>query len=680
MRIYELSKQLGIPAKELLDHLKLKGIVAKSHMSAIDEATIALLLKKFQPSPEPAKAAPKTSHPKKTQERNEPMQKETVKPIVQPKQTPQQSSVLRPSLKQSVQPAQPVKPVSAEPKVPEFIVLEPMTVSDAAIALAKPVNDIILTLLTWKVIAAKNKLLTEDIVERLARHYQVAVQKKRAAVQEQQSRVAHVGIGELKERLPVIVVVGHVDHGKTTLLDFIRKTRVVSKEKGGITQHIGAYEASTSHGNLVFLDTPGHEAFPKIRQRGIKVADIGILVIAADDGIMPQTVEAIKLLKKMEVPIIVAMNKVDKVEPVRLEVVKRQLAEHDLLPEEWGGNVICMPISALTGKGVNEFLEMIALQAQMLELRASQEGFAHCYVLESSLERGRGVVATLICQNGTLSVGDYFVCGKTFGRVSSIKNSAGVGLRQVGPSIPVLVAGFNELPDAGDLFKAVPKEDVRKDQQQDRNMALSVRAAQENTINLIIKVDTNSSKEALLDAINSLSAKADIGFNIILAGVGAISEGDIELAYSTNSLIIGLHTKAESNAIALAQRKGVSIELYDIIYKLLESLKERSTKDKEVEKVKTKIGQAIVRRVFDIKGVGVVAGSYIQEGRFAKEGTVIGWRGSRKLGEGKITSLQRDKKSVKEVHAGFECGFVIEGITDWHEDDRAECFLELPKK
>ena len=673
MRIYELSKKLDVPSKQLIDVLHKAGVKVKSHMSSVDEDAVALLNKKF--------AVPAKSKQKKedsTQQSKDAMQKESVtrtfkkpKPFIQ-KKSPRKAILATP--KKVVEPEEPV--------APKAIIVEPMVVSEVATRLGKQVNDVILTLLKWKILAAKNKLLSENIVKRLANHYEIAISQKEAVVKKDELvPLEKEGRGELQSRKPVVVVLGHVDHGKTTLLDFIRKTRVVAKEKGGITQHLGAYEAATKHGNLVFLDTPGHEAFPKMRQRGIKVADIGILVIAADDGIMPQTIEAIKHLKAMKVPILVAINKIDKVEAPQVEVVKRQLAEHDLLPEEWGGEVVCMPISALSGTGVDQLLEMVALQAQLLELRASHEGGARCYVLESKLERGRGAVATVICQHGTLRLGDYFVCGASSGRVSSIKNSAGKMLQEAGPSIPIQVAGFKELPQAGDMFSVVDKGDIRRMiQQQEQQSVSTARANRENAINLLIKVDTNSSKEALLDAIYKLSKKSEVGFNVLHSAVGDVSESDIELAYSTGAIVVGLHVRAESNSVALAQRRAVEVQLYDIIYKLLEALQERADKEKKVETVRTKIGEAIVRAVFNIKGVGVIAGSYVNDGRFSRDGYVIAWRGRDKIGEGKIMSLQREKKTVKEAHAGYECGFVVDGITDWEVDDRVECFLEVPKK
>ena len=674
MRIHEISKKFGIPSKDLIEKLKKGGFQVKNHMSTVSEAAVAYIEKQLIPKP---------INTSEDQGKKEIMQKEraTSKPIHKPvpKHEPKVSHIPSPQKKPVFVQKEPIKIAKKEEEiVPVKIALESMRVSDFAEKTKQPVTDVILTLLRWGVVAPKNFALNEDLIERLAKHYQLEIVKPSKKEAEEQVALSKEGVGELQSRLPIIVVVGHVDHGKTTLLDFIRRTRVAAKEKGGITQHLGAYEATTSHGNLVFIDTPGHAAFPKIRQRGIKVADIGILVVAADDGIMPQTVEAIKQLKAMNVPIIVAINKVDKVDKNRLEVIKRQLAEQDLLPEEWGGQTVCVPISAINGQGIDQLLELVALQAQLMELRAAIDKKGHCFVLESKVEKGRGPVATLICQYGSVTIGDYFICGAITGRVNSLVNSAGKNIDKVGPSQPVQVAGFRELPQVGDLFKVVTKDEQKHIKLPSRDTFIPI--IKEEALNLIIKSDTNSSQEAVEDAIEKLSKTTDKGFNIISSSVGKITESDVEFAHSTGARIIGFHTKAESSALALAQRRNVRIQIYDIIYKMLEALEVESVVAKEVEKVRTKVGEAIVRRVFDIKGVGVVAGSYVQDGRFAREGFVVGWRGRQKIGEGKITSLQRDKKSVKEVHAGYECGFVVEGITDWHEDDRAECFLDLPKQ
>ena len=465
MRIYELSKILEIPSKKLIEILKNEGISVKSHMSVIDEDSIVFLRKKITSQVNETKS--KQIEKDSTKPSKDAMQKEPVKsPPFQPKvPSAKKSKSIPSSIKKNTALEEAIKEEAPSSSSQEMVI-ESLLVSEAAEKIGQPVNDVILTLLKWKIVAPKNRQLAQDVVARLAEHYGIKTIKKAFVAKTEEQLLEKEGKGKLEARLPIVVVLGHVDHGKTTLLDFIRKTRVVAKEKGGITQHLGAYEAETKQGNLIFLDTPGHEAFPKMRQRGIKVADISILVVAADDGVMPQTVEAIKHLKTMNVPIVVAINKIDKVDSSRIEVIKRQLAEYDLLPEEWGGEVVCLPISALLGEGVEQLLEMVALQAELLELKASRQGFAHCYVLESKIERGRGPVATLICQYGMLQIGDYFVCGQTTGRISSIKNSAGKMLQKVGPSIPISIAGFKELPEVGDLFNGVSKADVRKVLQQ----------------------------------------------------------------------------------------------------------------------------------------------------------------------------------------------------------------------
>ncbi len=679
MRVYELAKELNVSNETLLGLLKSGGFSFKSHMSALSDEALLYIRNSKKSSVE--------QKPDKDNNRKDIMQKEHVKkpaykatpatkPVVAPKKS--NPSFARKPEQFTPKPAPVVIPVV---EAPQRLIIKSMTVLELATAIHKPVNELIVTLLRWGVVAAINQLLPEEVVERVARHYTIEPLKAKAKIHEVGDSVVAAGEGDLQPRLPVIVVLGHVDHGKTSLLDFIRKTRLVLKEKGGITQHLGAYEVNTSHGNLVFLDTPGHAAFPKMRQRGIKVADLAILVIAADDGIMPQTQEVIKNLKSMNIPMVVAINKVDKVEPTRIEVVKRQLAEHDLLPEDWGGQVVCVPISATSGKNVDQLLELVALQAEMLELRSTTKGPGRCYVLESKIEKGRGPVATLICQNGRVGVGDYFISGKTSGKVTSIKNSSGSSLDEAGPSTPIQIAGFNELPEVGDMFSVVSKEEYEKRPSQERELNSPAGfGAQKGSINLLIKTDAFSSKEALLDSIQKLSQSLGVAFNVVYAGVGAVNESDIELAFSTNSQVIGLHAKADTKTRELAQRRKISILYFDIIYKLLENLEEQVESGKEIEMERVKIGEATVRKVFDIKGTGVIAGSYVNDGRIAREGIIIGYRGRQKLGEGKITSLQRDRKSVKEVHTGFECGFVVEGITDWHEDDRAECYITVPKK
>jgi translation initiation factor IF-2 len=575
-------------------------------------------------------------------------------------------------------------PPAVEHKKEITLILMPYVLSDLAIKLNKTSSDLILTLLKWGILSNKNQLLTEELVSKIAQHYEIPTVKPVVErPQEQKVTAKATAKDQLKERLPVVVIMGHVDHGKTTLLDFIRKTRVAAKEKGGITQHLGAYEAKTPQGNLVFIDTPGHEAFSKIRVRGTKVADIVVLVVAADDGVMPQTIEALKNAQSMNVPIIVAINKIDKVEKARVDIVKRDLAtQHNLLPEEWGGQTIYLPISAKTGLGVDKLLEMIVLQSQVMELQAKPMGNALGFVLESKLEKGRGPVATILTQQGLLKIGDHFIAGKTTGKVSSMVDSYGQRLAEVGPSHPVQVAGFNELPEAGDYFEVVEKDSYLKTKQlfsSQKQPAAQRTFQSEHDIPLIIKTDTNSSKEALLESIAKVSKKGEKGFLVLQSGIGNVSESDVMLASDTRARIITLHVKPETNASLLAQRTDVSITSFDIIYKLLEYLQELSASMAPVKMVRTRVGEAFVRKVFDIKNLGIIAGAYVKQGIFTRDGTVTIWRGTKKVGEGKISSLQRDKNTVKEVHAGYECAFMVEDFKEWQVDDRVECFVERPE-
>jgi len=673
MRIYEFSQLNNISSKDLIEKLQANGFDVKSHMSVLDEKALSFLNALF---PKASKSIDKNIEsltelkPTSPIEKNVPDLSHTKSQMTQ-----------KVSDNKKRQPSFTKKESATVASVLE-LVAHPMGVAEFAEKIKKPVTDVIITLLKWGVVATKNQIISEDIVQRLAGYYDVPVVKNTIKQEsaEIDKQVTHGST--LKERPPVVVIVGHVDHGKTTLLDYIRKTRVALKEKGGITQHLGAYEAVTPHGNIVFLDTPGHEAFVKIRQRGIKVADIVILIVAADDGVMPQTVEAIKYALSMKVPIVVAVNKIDRVDSARLEVIKRQLNQHGIIVEDWGGDVICVPISAKEGTGVDRLLEMLSLQAEMMELRAEVGVPANGYILESSVETGRGCVATVIAQNGSLKVGDYVLCGNTSAHISSLFDSYGKRIKQLSPSIPAQAAGFDGRPEAGDFFRVVSKNEYLKVRSAGTNK-LSLagkRFMYEKGINLIVKTDNHSSLEAIVEGIDRLSKKLKKGFNILRQEVGDVNEGDIEFAFNTGARIICFNVKTESNAQSLADRRKVSILYYGIIYKLLEDLDAIAEAAKEIELVRTKIGEASVLRVFDIKKIGVIAGAIMRDGRFTRDGYVVIWRGKTKIGEGKISSLQRDKKSVKEVFSGFECAFMVEGFSDWAEDDRVECFIDVPKK
>ncbi len=692
MRIYEFSQSHNISSKDIIEKLQSSGFKVKSHMSVLDEKALALLNREYAASDgdiASGKSITKESVIQSSQPVNV-IEKTVPESLSKATHLPQKTTIEKRQQKEknsSFATRQNVKQESikevVEPSIMSFVATQ-MSVGEFAEKTKKPVTDVIVTLLKWGVMATRNQVISDAIVKRLAEHYEIPCSKavaKKEAVDEGRSSKKTNSDGKFTSRPPVVVVVGHVDHGKTTLLDYIRKTRVALKEKGGITQHLGAYEAVTAHGNIVFLDTPGHEAFGKIRQRGIRVADLVVLVVAADDGVMPQTIEAIKHVQLMESPVIVALNKVDRVDAARIDVIKRQLSQHNIIVEDWGGDVICAPISAKFGTGVDHLLEMISLQSDMMELRAEIDVSASGYILESSLEKGRGPVATVITQNGVLKIGDYFSCGDTSGRISSLVDSAGQRIKEALPSIPVQVAGFDDRPEAGDFFECVSKDVYLKiKSSSSKNILHNKRFIYEEGINLVVKADNHSSLEAVVEGIDRLSKKGAKGFNVLRHSIGDVAEGDIEFAYNTGSRIVCFNVKTEVNAHDLADRKKVTISHYGIIYKLLEDLVALADEFKKIELVTTKIGEAVVLKVFDIKKVGVIAGSLIRDGRFSRDGFAVVWRGKSKIGEGKISSLQRDKKTVKEVATGFECAFMINGFNDWAIDDRVECFIDIPKK
>ena len=671
MRIYEFAQQKNISSKDLIEKLQKGGFDVKSHMSVLDEKALSFLNKNVVQANDAAD--------KKNISVTEPKPSSTIETKV-PDLSQKTTELTHKNSEEKKQPTSLKKEIPSGTPVIELVVQQ-MSVSEFAEKIKKPVTDVIITLLKWGIVATKNQIVAENIVRRLAEHYDISTIKPAVSEEIIETSKKSTAGSFLTKRSPVVVVVGHVDHGKTTLLDYIRKTRVAFKEKGGITQHLGAYEATTPHGNIVFLDTPGHEAFVKIRQRGIKVADIVILIVAADDGVMPQTIEAIKYALSMKVPIVVAINKIDKVDVTRLETIKRQLNQHGLTVEDWGGDIICVPISAKTGLGVDKLLEMVTLQAEMMELRAEVGVPANGYILESSFEKGRGIVATVITQNGILKIGDFIVCGNTSGHISSLFDSHGKRVKEVLPAIPAQAAGFDGRPEPGDFFRVVTKDEYLKIKSAgDKTSLAGKRFIYADGINIIVKTDNHSSLEAVVEGIDRLSKKLKKGFNILRQEVGDVNEGDIEFAFNTGSRIVCFNVKAESNAQVLADRKKVSILYYGIIYKLLEELDAIAEASKEVEMVRTKIGEAVVLRVFDIKKVGVIAGAIMKDGRFTRDGYAVIWRGKTKVGEGKISSLQRDKKSVKEVFAGFECAFMVNGFSEWAEDDRVECFIDIPKK
>ncbi len=497
---------------------------------------------------------------------------------------------------------------------------------------------------------------------------------------------------DLEPRAPVVVVMGHVDHGKTSLLDYIRSAHVASGEAGGITQHIGAYQVDVGGKPVTFLDTPGHEAFTAMRARGAMITDIAILVVAADDGIMPQTVESINHAKAANIPIIVAINKMDKPE-ANPDRIKQQLTEYELVPEEWGGETIICPISAKTGEGIDNLLDMVVLTAEMQELKANPNRSAHGAVIEARLDKGRGPVATLLVQNGTLHQGDIIIAGTAVGRVRAMTNARGEKLKEAGPSVPVEIIGMSEVPGAGDDFHAVDDErmarelvEQRKQEQKDRmsgpvgqkvsleDLFSQIQAGEMKNLNIIVKADVQGSAEAVKSSLEKISNE-EVRVRVIHCAVGAISESDVMLAATSGAIIVGFNVRPDNNARDSAARMNVDMRMYRVIYDAINEVEAAmkgmlAPKFKEVD-----LGRAEVRNVFRITGVGMVAGCYVTEGKMQRGAQMRLLRDNIVIYDGAIASLQRFKDSVKEVAQGYECGITFEKFQDIKEGDIIEAYL-----
>lgn len=496
---------------------------------------------------------------------------------------------------------------------------------------------------------------------------------------------------DYKPRRPVVTIMGHVDHGKTTLLDYIRKTKVAETEAGGITQHIGAYVVSTPRGEICFIDTPGHEAFTAMRARGAQVTDIVVLVVAADDGVMPQTKEAIAHARAAKVPIIVAINKID-LPGVNPERVKRQLADEGLIPEEWGGDTICVEVSARTGEGVDRLLEMILLQAEVLELKAPINIPARGVVLEAKMEKGRGPVANLLVTEGILKVGDYIIAGAEHGKVRALTNELGKSLKEAGPSTPVEVLGLDGVPMAGDPVDVILDikkaqeiveirrrgkerfEDITKEKMEQLMESIKVDATP-NELNIILRTDVQGSLEAIKKQISSLTTE-EVKLKIIFAGVGGITENDVMLASAIgkNTIILGFNVRPVGKAKQLAEEKGVEIVFHNIIYELEEDIRNRMKGLVLPKLEEVTLGKVEVRKIFNISKVGTVAGCYVLEGKITRSSKVRLLRDSVQIWEGKIASLKRFKDDVKEVLEGYECGLTLDGYNDIKEGDIIEAY------
>jgi translation initiation factor IF-2 len=584
--------------------------------------------------------------------------------------------------------SKPTAPVTRDVAIGDSII-----VSELAQKMAVKGADVVKALFKMGVMATINQPVDHDtavlVVEELG-HRAVKLEEATAETELAKVEVA----GDKVSRPPVVTIMGHVDHGKTSLLDYIRRTKVASGEAGGITQHIGAYHVKTDRGVISFLDTPGHAAFSAMRARGAKLTDIVVLVVAADDGVMPQTIEAINHARAAKVPLIVAMNKMDKPE-ANPDQVKQGLVQHEVVPEEWGGDVAIVPVSAKTGDGVDNLLESILLQAEVMELTAVQDGLATGVVVEASLDKGRGPVATVLVQQGTLKKGDFIVCGIEFGRVRALFNEAGQQVESAGPSIPVQLLGLSGVPEAGDDFIVVQDERLAKDVALERQhkrrdarltklagnrmediMAQMGQGEGQQTLNIVVKADVQGSAEALRDALTKIG-NDQVKVNVISSGVGGITESDATLAAASKAVIIGFNVRADASARKIIETNGLDLRYFSIIYDVIDQVKQVASGLLGVEIREEIIGVAQVRDVFRSSKFGQIAGCMVIEGTVKRHKPIRVLRDNTVIFQGELESLRRFKDNVDEVRNGMECGIGVKQYNDVKAGDQIECFERI---
>ncbi len=573
-----------------------------------------------------------------------------------------------------------------------YMTAETITVKDLTERIGKPAPEILKKLLMLGIVSNINSELDFDTASLVCSEFGVTLEKKLDKTAEDALSDTRTEDKEedLRPRPPVITIMGHVDHGKTSLLDYIRSSHVTASEAGGITQHIGAYTVDLDGRIITFLDTPGHEAFTAMRMRGAQATDIAVLVVAADDGVMPQTVEAINHAKAAGVPLIVAINKMDK-PGANPERIKEELTKYDLVPEEWGGETIVAEVSAVTGQGVDELLELILLQADMLQLRANPDRLASGVIIEAKLDKARGPIATVLLKNGTLKVGDNVIAGLASGRVRALTNDKGERVKSAGPSMPVEIAGFNDVPSAGDEMIAVEDDRLMRQVAEERRNKLKasrsatskvsldtlfegINEGKQQTLNLIIKADVQGSVEAVKQALEKLSNDA-VKINVLHSAVGAVTQDDVNLAAAFGATIIGFNIRPDAQARDTAEKLDVEIRLYRIIYQAIEDIEKAMNGMLQPEFKEVILGHAQVRNVFKITGVGTIAGCYVLDGKLQRNAQVRLLRDNVVIYEGKLSSLRRFKDDVREAAQGFECGVGLENFSDIKENDVIECFI-----
>ena len=685
IRVHELAKELNISSKELTTLLMDEfNVEVKNHMSTIEDEEAALIKELLAGNSEAKAEAGVEGNDKKSKslvdEYEEQLADELNKGKKKKKKNGKhQEESLNDEGNNSMEETQIIE-IGAS-----------ITVKELAEKLNKPSNDVIRTLIMSGVMAAINQEIDFATAEKVCAEYEVMVERKEESQELEVLEIEEDDEENLQKRPPIETVMGHVDHGKTSLLDCIRKAKVTDSEAGGITQHIGAYTITLNGEEITFLDTPGHEAFTAMRARGAQVRDIVILVVAADDGIMPQTKEAIDHCKAAGVPMVVAINKIDKpgANPDR---VKQELADHGLLVESWGGDVISEEVSAKQNLNIDKLLEMVLLSAEMLELKANPNRKAVGTVIEAKLDKGRGAVASLLVQNGTLHVGDSILVGSTYGRIRAMFDDTGKKIKSAGPSIPVEILGLSEVPEAGDRFNQVKDEktarnmaESKKDDLKAETLLANHRVSLEDLYNqiqegkvkelaIIVKADVQGSVEAIKQSLAKLSTD-DVKVRVIHGGVGAITETDITLATASNALVIGFNVRPDNNAAAQADKDGVDIKTYRIIYDAIEDIKSAMIGMLEPEYKEVILGTAEVRETYKISNVGTIAGCYVLKGKLKRNAETRVIRDGIVIFESSLSSLKRFKDDAKEVAAGYECGLTVEKFNDIKEGDILECFM-----
>ena len=687
-RIYEYAKELNVKSKEIIDELKKMDVEVSNHMQALEDGQIKMLDKKFKSSQneENKKQNTQNNHQKQQNKKDNNQNKSNSKKKNNKNSKNNKNNKNNNKGKNNKS--------AAEPKeMPSKITYEEgITVGELADKLNIESSDIIKKLFLLGIVANINQSLDEETLELIADDYGVEIEKE--VVVNEEDLTTYFDDEEddpdAIERPAVVTIMGHVDHGKTTLLDSIRNTKVTAGEAGGITQHIGAYQIENNGKKITFLDTPGHAAFTTMRARGAQVTDITILVVAADDGVMPQTIEAINHAKEADVPTIVAVNKVDK-PTANPDRVMQELTEYGLIPEDWGGDTIFVPLSALNGDGIDDLLEMIGLVAEVQELKANPDKQAVGTVIEAELDKSRGPAASLLVQNGTLHVGDSIVVGNTYGRVRAMVNDLGQRIKTAGPSTPVEITGINDVPQAGDRFvifkdekqarrigEARHEANVIQQRQESKNVSLDnlfeqMKQGEMKDLNVIIKGDVQGSVEALAASLMKIDVEG-VNVRIIHTAVGAINESDVTLANASNGIIVGFNVRPDAGAKRAAEAENVDMRLHRVIYNVIEEIESAMKGLLDPEFEEQVIGQAEVRQTFKVSKVGTIAGSYVTEGKITRNAGVRVIRDGIVQFEGELDTLKRFKDDAKEVSQGYECGITIANFNDIKEGDIIEAF------